>query len=259
MKICNMELNYKVLGEGKDLIILHGLFGSLDNWQTLAKYWANSYRVWLVDQRNHGRSPHSNEFSYPLMANDLHNFIHLHKIESPIILGHSMGGKTAMEYAVSYPTKLLKLIVVDIAPVKYQVHHYSIIDALKSVPLHNIKKRSEADEILAKKIEEFGVRQFLLKNLYRNKDGAYSWRFNLNTISQNIIPISEFDVPIGKFEGLTLFIKGHNSDYILDSYKEIIQEKFPNSEIEIIMDAGHWIHAEQPQLFFDLVSEFMKD
>jgi pimeloyl-ACP methyl ester carboxylesterase len=254
-----MELNYKVLGEGKDLIILHGLFGSLDNWQTLAKYWADNYRVWLIDQRNHGRSPHSKDFSYQLMAEDLNNFIDEHKINSPIVLGHSMGGKTAMEFAVNNPNMLSKLIVVDIAPVKYQVHHYSIIDALKSVPLQSIEKRSEAEEILAKNISEFGVRQFLLKNLYRNNDGGYSWRFNLNIISDNILPISEYDIPIGKFEGKTLFVKGDNSDYILNSYKEIIVGKFPKARIETIKNAGHWIHAEQPQVFFDLVSDFMKD
>ncbi len=259
MKICSMKLNYKVLGQGRDLIILHGLFGSLDNWQTLAKYWADDYKVWLVDQRNHGRSPHSMEFSYQLMAEDLNNFIKQHKISSPIILGHSMGGKTAMEFAVNNPIKLSKLIVVDIAPVKYEVHHYSIIDALKSVPLQNIEKRSEAEEILAKNISDFGVRQFLLKNLYRNNDGGYSWRFNLNVISDNILPISEFDIPIGMFKGETLFVKGDNSDYILDSYKEIILGKFPAARIETIKKAGHWIHAEQPQIFFDLVSDFMKD
>ena len=259
MTIRSMDLNYKKLGKGQPLIILHGLFGSLDNWMTLAKVWSDHYEVWLVDQRNHGQSPHSESFSYVLMANDLKDFIEAHSIKNPIVLGHSMGGKTAMELAVSYPHILQKLIVVDIAPVKYQVHHYNIISALESVDLKTTKSRRDAEEILSLSIKEAGVRQFLLKNLFWKEKDQLAWRFNLEVIKKQIIPISEWDVSKGVFEGKTLFVKGENSDYILPHYGQAISVKFPFYELEVIAGAGHWVHAEKKEVFFELVSSFMKD
>ena len=177
-----MELNYKKLGEGQPLIILHGLFGSLDNWLTLAKYWAENYEVWLIDQRNHGKSPHADEHSYELMAQDLKKFMEENHIENPIILGHSMGGKTAMEFAITFPAQVKALIVVDIAPVSYQVHHWDIIEALESIDLSKVESRKDADKILQKKISSFGVRQFLLKNLDRIGQSTYQWKFNLSVL-----------------------------------------------------------------------------
>ena len=187
-----MELNFKKLGAGEPLIILHGLFGSLDNWMTLAKQWSKSFEVYLVDQRNHGQSPHSIEFSFELMAADLMELIQAEKINNPIILGHSMGGKTAMEFAIRHPELVKQLIVVDIAPVKYEVHHYTIIDALKNVPLNEIGSRKEAEVFLAEKISEFGIRQFLLKNLYWIEKDKLAWRFNLDVINNNINAVALF-------------------------------------------------------------------
>lgn len=253
-----MQLNYKKLGEGQALIILHGLFGSLDNWMTLAKKWSENYQVWIVDQRNHGQSPHSDEFDYSLMAEDLKNFIEEHQIDRPIILGHSMGGKTAMEFAVNYPNSLKKLIVVDIAPVSYQVHHYGIIEALESVDLDKVQSRKDAEEQLKSKIKEFGIRQFLLKNLYRKSKEEYAWRFNLPIIKKQIVPISEWSISDKTYEGDTLFISGENSDYILPEYGAEIAAKFPNYELEEIANAGHWVHAEAPEEFSKAVEGFLE-
>lgn len=252
-----MKLNFKKIGEGQPIIILHGLFGSLDNWMTIAKEWSADFTVYLVDLRNHGQSPHSNEFSYPLMAQDLKELIDSEKIEHPIILGHSMGGKTAMEYAVNYPKGLKKLIVVDIAPVKYEVHHYTIIEGLESISLTSIKSRNEADEILSETIKEFGVRQFLLKNLYWAEKKQLAWRFNLEVLKNEILPISEYHIANGESNCPTLFVKGSKSDYILQEYDEAIKSKFPNSEIIEIEGAGHWVHAEKKDEFSEVVLNFI--
>src|SRR5690554_5916227 len=252
-----MELNYKKLGEGRPLIILHGLFGSLDNWMTLGKKWSENYEVWLVDQRNHGKSPHSEEFNYKIMADDVKNLITQNGIHQPIILGHSMGGKTAMEFAIKYPTEVSKLIVVDIAPVSYEVHHYGIVEALKSVAIRTIKNRKEAEEQLAVKIKELGVRQFLLKNLYRTKNQSFAWRFNLSVLERELEAISNWAISEGKYEGESLFIKGGNSDYILPQYAFEIAQKFPNYQLEEIKNVGHWLHAESPQKFMNLVNNFI--
>lgn len=254
-----MKLNYKKLGEGKPVIILHGLFGSLDNWMSLAKKWSENYQIWLVDQRNHGQSPHSEDFNYELMAEDLKEFLSENEIKDPIILGHSMGGKTAMEFAVNYPKQLKKLIVVDIAPIKYEVHHYDIIAALESVDLNKIQSRGEADKTLSKKISEFGVRQFLLKNLYWKSKEKLAWRFNLEVIKNNIIPISEWNISEKQFEKSTLFIKGENSEYIKREHASEITKRFPNYQLEVIDEAGHWVHAENPEKFSEIVTSFMKD
>lgn len=254
-----VDLNYKVVGEGQDLIILHGLFGSLDNWMSLAKQWSDHFKVWLIDQRNHGKSSHSNDFSYLHMARDLEYFIEQHAIEAPIILGHSMGGKTAMEFAVRFPQKVKKLIVVDIAPVKYNVHHYKILEALNAIKPSQLSSRNEADEQLSKLIPEFGIRQFLLKNLDRNSQGAYQWKFNLEVLEREIVPISEWAISDGTYKGPCLFVKGENSDYIQAHYASAILDKFPNYELEAVQDAGHWVHAEQPKAFFALLNGFMKD
>lgn len=253
-----MSLNYKQLGtEGSPLIILHGLFGSLDNWMSLGKYWSNNHTVFLVDQRNHGQSSHSLEHSYQAMAQDLLEFMDEHKIDKPIILGHSMGGKTAMEFAVNNPERVDKLIVVDIAPVKYQVHHYQIIEGLRSIDLNVIDSRKIADSKLSETIEEFGVRQFLLKNLYWKEKGVLDWRFNLEVLADNILPISEYDIAGGTFDKQSLFVKGSKSNYVLQKYYPIIREKFPLADIQEIKDAGHWVHAEKREAFVTAVDAFL--
>jgi pimeloyl-ACP methyl ester carboxylesterase len=245
------------MGSGESLIILHGLFGSLDNWMTFAKILSEDFEVFIVDQRNHGQSPHSKEFNYEVMADDLYEFINTHHIIDPIILGHSMGGKTAMQFAMNYPTKLSKLIVADIAPKSYPVHHRGIIDGLLSLDLDKIKSRGEADKALSSYIKELSTRQFLLKNLYWIEKSKLAWRFNLPTINQKIEIIGEGLQNITSFEKPTLFVRGELSNYILDSDFKNIAEIFSNSSIETIQNSGHWIHAENPDEFLTLITSFL--
>lgn len=252
-----MELNYKKVGAGEPLLILHGLFGSLDNWMSLAKKLGENFEVFVIDARNHGQSPHSDEFNYDLMADDIYEFLMQHNIVDPIILGHSMGGKTAMQFAMNYPTKLTKLIVVDIAPKSYPVHHRTIIDGLFSLKFDIIKSRKEADLKLTEYIDEIGVRQFLLKNLYWIEKERLSWRFNLPVINDQIEIIGKGLQNIQSFEKQTLFVRGEKSNYILETDFQDIKTIFKSCKIETIKDTGHWVHAERPQEFLFLLNDFL--
>ena len=254
-----MELNYKTFGQGYPIIILHGLFGMLDNWQTIAKQLATDYSVYIIDQRNHGRSPHLPDFNYPIMAEDLHQFMEDNWIYEAHIIGHSMGGKTAMQFALTYPDAVNKLVVVDIAPKQYTAGHQVIFDALLSLPLDQITSRKEATAQLQTKIKEAGTLQFLLKNLSRNKAGQYAWKMNLPVIHQyyeQILANVEMDEP---FARPTLFIKGGQSDYIQASDRSSMQQFFPQSSIATIPQAGHWVHAAAPTELLKLVNNFLKE
>jgi esterase len=251
-----MKLNFKKIGEGEPLVILHGLFGSLDNWLTLAKKLGNHFEVYLVDARNHGQSPHSEEFNYDVMADDIYEFLMHHNIVDPIILGHSMGGKTAMQFAMNYPTQLTKLIVADIAPKPYPVHHNSIITGMCSLNFNEIKTRKGADEQLSKHINDASTRQFLLKNLYWVEKEKLAWRFNLPVIDRDIEIIGQGLENIETFDKPTLFIRGKKSNYITENDYKPIASIFPNSSINSI-DSGHWVHAEKPQEFLDLLTSFL--
>jgi esterase len=255
-----MVLNYKKIGEsGQPLLILHGLFGSLDNWLTLSKYIADlGFTVYLLDQRNHGRSGHDAGFSYQYLAADLKEFIDEHQLLNPILLGHSMGGKTVMQYAVTYPGTFEKLVVVDIAPKAYPVHHTDILEGLNAVPLLQLEGRNDADEVFSRYESNAAVRQFLLKNLYRTDEGTFAWRFNLPVLTSQI---EQVGVPISAAEPVTapaLFMRGEKSNYVLDSDWENIQEIFPNAGLDTIAGAGHWIHAEQPKAFVESLVKFLK-
>ncbi|MDP4679515.1 MAG: alpha/beta fold hydrolase [Cyclobacteriaceae bacterium] len=253
----NQLLNYKILGEGQPLIILHGLFGSLDNWMTLGKRFAQGFKVVLVDQRNHGKSFHDYSFSYSVMADDLKNLIEHLKLEQPILIGHSMGGKTVMQYLAFNPTEVKKLIVADIGPKSYPVHHESIINGLKKVSLSNIQLREEVDIQLGKYIPDLGTRTFLMKNLSRTSDGRFEWKMNLDVISDNIEEVGkslDYYLPL---ETPCLFIRGSDSSYILDEDLDGIMDIFPEARLETINGSGHWLHADNPQKFFELVTDFI--
>lgn len=252
-----MKLHYKKMGSGHPLIVLHGLMGMLDNWQYPAKFLAEDFELFLLDQRNHGHSEHSDDFSYSLMADDLLDFFDEHKLYGAYVLGHSMGGKTSMKFAQHHPDLLEKLIVVDIAPRAYPVHHQLILQALKAVPLHTISRRTEAEEIMRQYIKEEGVIQFLLKNLFWKDKGQLDWRFNLSSIEKNIEKMGD-EIADRMFEKPTLFIRGEKSDYIKNEDLEQIHTLFPDVKIETISGAGHWVHADKTEEFVEVVRKFLR-
>lgn len=251
-----MKLFFRELGHGQPFIILHGLMGSSDNWLTQAKMLAGQYHIYMVDQRNHGLSPQSDEFDYRVLANDLKEFIQEHKLERPIVLGHSMGGKAAMNFAISNPEMLDRLIIVDIAPKAYPVHHDSIVEGLKAIPINSLQSRNEADKILSEYVPESDVRQFLLKNLLRKPEGGFTWKINLLVIDKNLEQISaDIQFP-GTYQGHTLFVRGVHSHYVKDEDRQRIKSLFPNSTL-VTMDTGHWVQAEKPQEFVEVVRNFL--
>ena len=253
-----MTLYSRVYGEGRPLIILHGLFGMSDNWQSHAKNFADlGFEVHVLDQRNHGQSPGSDDFSYALMADDLDEYIQANAIEKACIIGHSMGGKVAMLFATTRPEKVEKLVVVDIAPKGYPVHHQGYIDAMNSLDLTSISTRKEADEAMQKSVENYAIRQFLLKSLYWKDKGVLDWRFNLKAIEANIDMVGEKLFEDAEFSGETLFINGAQSGYIKPEDEELIHHHFPVATIYTIEDAGHWVHAEAPEEFGDVVARFL--
>ncbi|MAN88573.1 MAG: alpha/beta hydrolase [Algoriphagus sp.] len=251
-----MKLNFKKTGTGKPLVILHGLFGSADNWFSIAKELEKDFTLYLVDQRNHGDSPHSEEWNYGVMVEDLKELIDEEGLDRIYLMGHSMGGKTAINFAVEYPERVDRLIVADIAPRYYEVHHQTILEGLNSIKLDQIKSRKEADDQLAKYIDEVGIRQFLLKSLGRNSEG-FVWKINLPVITENIEEVGEELDSDGKYEGPTLFLGGSNSNYIRQEDLPDILEHFPNYQIEFVQDAGHWLHAEKPEAVIQEVRRFL--
>jgi esterase len=250
-----MNLFFRESGEGEPLIILHGLFGSSDNWYSHAKTFAPYFKVYLVDQRNHGQSPHSSNFNYKTLTTDLEDFLNEHSIKDPIILGHSMGGKTAMNFAVKNPDKLKSLIVVDIVPKSYPIHHDHILEGLQAIDLTSNQSRSEVDKQLARHVEEVDVRQFLLKNLSRTENG-FEWKINLNGIEENIEVIGEGMQYVGTFNGPALFVKGAKSNYYKPGDEDAIKKIFPQAEFKTL-DTGHWVQAEKPKEFAETVLKFL--
>ena len=257
-----MTLHYRVLGDSSpdrpSVVILHGVFGTSDNWQTFGKALAEQYQVFLVDQRNHGQSPHSDRFDYPAMADDLQEFVAQHALDRPVVLGHSMGGKAAMFFAVRYPELLRKLIIVDIAPRAYPVHHQSVLAGLGAVAIDDVKSRQEAEEQMKPHVPEQGVRQFLLKNLKRT-DTGFAWKLNLPVIRNNIEAVG-VEVPDNHpFSGPVLFVRGETSDYVQDEDESSITRIFPAAQLVAIPNAGHWVHAEQPDVLLKTVTNFLRE
>ncbi|MGB0403366.1 MAG: alpha/beta fold hydrolase [Salibacteraceae bacterium] len=253
-----MKLNFKSFGEGEPLVILHGLMGMLDNWQSLAKDYAEHFEVFIIDARNHGHSEHNSEMNYEVMMYDLLEFCHEHNLTEINLLGHSMGGKTVMKFAQNFPDFVSKLIVADIAPKSYPVHHHKIIAGLKGLDFSALKSRGEVDKHLAQYIPEIGVRQFLMKSIYWAEKGRLALRFNIDAIEKNIVVIGDETLD-ASFDKPTLFIRGEKSSYVLDTDFEIISEYFPDNTIVTINNAGHWLHAEQPKKFIDETLKFLID
>ena len=251
-----MLLHYKEIGEGKPLVILHGLFGTSDNWQTHAKKLGEYYRVILVDQRNHGHSPWSEDFTYEYLADDLERLIIHLGIDQFTLIGHSMGGKTAMYYSQKYPTRLEKMVIVDIGIKQYPMHHNEIIKGIKSLDLTTISSRSAAEQAMIPFVDSYGVRQFLLKNLYWVEKGRLDWRMNVDVLEREM---EEILAPIPNIEVWTptLFLRGAMSNYILDEDWDAIEEIFPDATLETIDNAGHWVHSEQPDEFIEMVLGFI--
>ena len=262
-----MVLFYRKKGEtGEPLIILHGLYGSGDNWMSIAQELSSKYRVYLIDQRNHGRSPHAVDMSYDALTDDLNGFIEKHSPGKVNIIGHSMGGKAAMRFAQKHPGKAARLVVVDVSPGNYDMAspnsgtHKKIIHALKSVDPAVAGNRKDIERQLAKHIENVQLRMFLLKNIERTEDGTYRWRLNIGSIEKNIktimdsIPDIETPVPTP-----TLFLKGEQSSYITEKELPLIKKLFPNSRLVTIPNAGHWLHARQPKLFVKEVMGFLTE
>lgn len=251
-------LFFRQVGQGsRALVVLHGIFGSGDNWLTVAKSFDPSYTVYLVDQRNHGRSFHHPSFNYEVMVADLALWLDEQSIEQPVIVGHSMGGKVLMNFACQLPDRLRAAVVVDIAPRAYNIHHRVIVDGLKALDLPSAQSRQEVESRLEPFVQEWDTRQFLMKNLYRNDDGVFALRINLEAIDENLHIIGE---PLADgliYKGPSLFIRGSKSHYVRDEDLQDLRSHFPSARVQTIQNAGHWVQAEQPQAFAQALNTFL--
>lgn len=263
-----MKLFFRQLGEGDPLIILHGLYGSSDNWMTVARHLSSNFKVVVVDQRNHGRSPHSPDHTYKLMVDDLVELFNDLSVDKATIIGHSMGGKVAMLFTALFQSRVNSLVVADILPTSYtdeelgfdQVKvHGKILSAMQMLNPESISSRDQLDEALSKSIKDFAVRQFLLKNFRRNEQGTFSWTINVDALSKNLNALLSEVLP---FEGSsiiktpTLFIKGQYSNYIHPKGEDELPKFFSNFDVVTVPSAGHWLHAENTEYFLRVLDEF---
>jgi esterase len=253
-----MQLHFKAFGQGKAVILLHGLFGSADNWHHVALRLAEQFQVFAVDQRNHGRSPHSDEMNYSLMAADVEKFFLARGIQSALVVGHSMGGKTAMQLALQFPNRVEKLVVVDMAPRAYTPAHEKIIAALLALDLSKFQTREQIETALEPEIPKLVLRRFLLKNLGRDAAGGFIWKINLRGLSGNYFHLRQPVSALVPFAKPALFIRGGKSNYINDADEPLIRGLFPQAEIKTIAEASHWVHADQPAEFLRLVLDFLQ-
>ena len=254
-----MKLFFKKYGNaGSDLIIIHGLFGMSDNWNTLGRKFSKHFKVHLIDLRNHGRSPHSTEFNYDVMCEDLIEYIEDYNIKKPIVIGHSLGGKVAMKLAFTHAEILEKLLVADISPRRYNTDfHENLLKTLYRLPLEDFSRREDIEDILAETFENRGMRLFLMKNLYRNEYKKFAWRFNIDVLLEKVSNIQEAEFINSKCDVPTLFIRGGESNYVTSEDEIIIKKYFSNFNISTIEGVGHWLHAEKPDLFYDEVIKFI--
>lgn len=255
-----LNLFFRKSGSGKPLVILHGLFGISDNWNSLAKQWSEHFTVYTLDLRNHGQSPHAEEWNYQVMAEDVVEFFGEEQLHDVILLGHSMGGKVGMRLALDFPQALSKLIVSDIAPRRYPENNRNVVEALLKVQPENLTSRKEAEAILAREGLDNSTAQFLLKNLHwKELEGGekkLAWRFNLDVIARKLDVVSEATDSPAPCEVETLFVRGERSNYITKEDEAEIKRIFPHSTVQTIPGAGHWIHADKPKEMFDAVMAF---
>ncbi len=256
-----MQLNYRQYSEqGEPLLILHGLFGSLANWGWHSKQLAEDFAVIGVDLRNHGDSPHDDELNYPAMAADVKALLATLKIERCSVIGHSMGGKVAMQLALLEPQLINKLVVVDIAPVTYTSKadgHLKVLAGMRALQLDSLKSRGDAEEFLRDYIEDEPTRKFVLTNIVRGDDGAYHWRLNLTAIEQHYDDLRKKPEGGAAFSGPTLFVRGDFSNYIQKKHEAEILALFPNASVKSIMECGHWLHADKPKVFQKIAKDFL--
>ena len=251
-----MELHFEVAGHGEPLVILHGLFGSLENWRPMSKRLAQHFKVFALDQRNHGQSPHSLEMDYLLMARDVRDVLGVHALNDSFVLGHSMGGKTAMQLALSYPGLVRKLVVVDMSPRGDSGRHETMIAGMRSLDLPRYQSRKEIETALATAVPDLSTRQFLLKNVARRPVGGFSWKIGLEEIHQNYSNLTKAIDYTAPFTKPAVFIRGETSDYLTQADWPLILRLFPNAALQNIPRAGHLVHVENPDAFFTSVVNF---
>ena len=252
-----LPLFYRDFGKGEPIVILHGLFGSSDNWLSQGKILSEKYRVILVDLRNHGQSPHDEANDYPTMAGDVKALLDLLKIKPIHLMGHSMGGKVAIQFSLLYPEYLKSLTVVDIAPKKYPMHHDRIMEGLKAIPIQTLESRNMADSHLQNYVSNQGIRQFLLKNLQRMPDGHFQWKINIPILERNLGYLLGMEFSSGVFDKPSLFIRGARSNYVEPGDEKYIFPLFPTAQI-VSLDTGHWVHSEKPEEFLHTVFTFLE-
>jgi pimeloyl-ACP methyl ester carboxylesterase len=265
-----MKLFYRKYGSGPPLVILHGLYGSSDNWVTIARKISDYFTVYLPDQRNHGQSPHSSGHNYNVLSHDLFEFVEDHKIDKFILAGHSMGGKVAINFALNWPERINSLIVIDISPFRsidndnlFYRQHKEILETVLSIKLTGLRSRSEAEALLAEKIDSERIRGFLLKNLQRTEAGSFKWKLNAKSLLDNLDYIMDGirkpgpdTTPVTGFP--VTFVKGEESDYLQLTELKEIQKVFPVAEIIIVKNAGHWIHTESPDIIEKIFLDQLK-
>lgn len=253
-----MQLHFEKSGQGQPLVMMHGLFGSLENLGAISRILEQHFTLYRLDLRNHGQSPHADSMSFAEMAADALEFLDGQSLQTPFVFGHSLGGKVGMELACSHPERVGKLIVADIAPVTYPAHHNAILDGLASVELNQLRSRKEADQQLARFVEEAPIRQFILKSLQRDDEGHYDWRMNVPALINCYDDLRVAVCDQGCYPGPTLFLRGEKSNYIAERNEAEISAKFPSSSITTVKGASHWLHAERPQVVADAVLKFLR-
>jgi esterase len=252
-----MKLYSRIEGSGFPLIILHGLLGSSDNWRTISKRLSPSYKIYSVDLRNHGQSPHSEIMTYPAMADDVRELLEIEKTPDCHLVGHSLGGKVAMQFAISHPDRVSKLAIVDIAPKGYPPSQRPMLAALEKLELKNFGNFGEIDAALAPAIPEVSVRQFLMKNIARARSGGFQWRIDLASIAKSYEQLTKPIIAAGPYDKPALFVRGGRSDYIAETDLPSIRATFTRAELVTIATAGHWVHAEASDEFLQSLTAFL--